>query len=1092
MKILQGFGPERIAFAVLAILCLLLFSCESDKSKQDSATDISTGTTLFEKINRVNSRIQFSNTITENATNNYFSYNYFYNGGGVATGDVNRDGLIDIYFSGNQVSNKLYLNKGNFEFEDVTRQSGTGVSGLWSTGVSMVDINADGWLDIYVCIAGKPQNPEQRKNLLYINQKDGTFKEMAEAMGLADFGYSTQAYFWDFDKDNDVDVYIVNHRVDFSNNSKISSEIARDIRPETSDQLYRNDNGRFTNITASAGIANKAWGLSASVADYDGDGWEDIYVANDFLEPDMLFINQKNGTFLERAKELMKHISFYGMGSDVADINNDGLLDLYVLDMVSEDHVRSKRNMASMSNDNFWNMVKYGFHYQYMLNTLQLNNGQGSFSEISNMARVAQTDWSWAPLIADFDQDGYQDIFVTNGIKRDVTDNDFKMRAQKVAASGEELSADRALGLMTSARVKNYAFRNRGDLIFSQAQKKWGLDDALNSNGAMYADFDNDGDLDLVVNNLDAPASIYKNNCANDEVLRIRLIGPPSNPDGIGAQIYVVTDEFVHTSAVYPCRGFMSSGIGDIIIATEKKAINTLEIVWSDGKRQHLKEIPHQDILEISYTNAIDKAAREKKSKLFSEADDNLGITHLALENNHDDFTSEILLPHRQSRLGPAMATGDMNGDNYEDLIFGGPFGQERWVYLQNKEGKFQASKFPGSNKEDVDCALFDADNDGDLDVYFVCGGNEFKPGTANYQDELWLNNGTGAFTKSAALPTMPISGRSVAFGDLEGDGDMDLFIGGGSRPQNYPESENSFLLRNDNGKFTDITPESLRNPGILSTAVWHDLDTDGDQDLIMAGEWTPVMWCENNDGQLGAPRPLSGANGWYQSLHVTDIDGNGKMDILVGNIGLNNKFHPEPNKPLHLYQHDFDDNGSKDIVLSKDKGSEKLPVRGRECSSQQMPFILEKFPTYQAFAEANLSEIYGDQLDQALHLEAHVFSHLAFMQNQSGSYKSVVLPNAMQRSPVMGFQEIEIADSPYFLYAGNFYPAEVETVRYDAGIGGLMAYTNNEFTTLSPEQTGLYLDADIRKIEVIELANNKQAVIAASNNGAVQVFVAN
>ena len=1086
-------GPWILICLVAIFLASGCKQDTSDSSQEVLTESINTAptSTLFSAIKPASSGIQFRNTINESSTENYFSYNYFYNGGGVAVGDVNNDGLVDIYLSGNQVSNKLYLNKGDFTFEDVTFTSGTGVSDRWSTGVSMIDINTDGWLDIYVCAAGAPADSKKRQNLLFINQHDGTFKEQSEQYGLADLGHSTQAYFWDYDRDNDLDVYVVNHRIDFKNNSKIDSEIARDIQPATSDQLYQNNNGSFVNVTASAGIANKAWGLSASVADYNDDDWPDIYVACDFLEPDLLYLNNKNGTFREASKEVFKHISFYGMGSDVGDINNDGLMDLFVLDMVSEDHIRSKRNMASMSNDNFWNMVKYGFHRQYMLNTLQLNNGNGSFSEISNMAGTAKTDWSWAPLIADFDLDGHQDIFVTNGIKRDVTDNDFRIKAQQVVNSGESLTADKALSMMTSAKISNYAFRNNGDNTFDKVQKRWGLDARLNSNGAMYADFDNDGDLDLIINNIDAPVSIYKNGVKSDDIIRIKLEGPQNNPNGVGATVKIQLDNETHVRSFYPNRGFMSSSAGPMSLAVNVDNILSAEVIWSDGRRQILTSLEQNQINTISY-KAASESKNKKQTTLFSVANNNLGIDYAAVENEHDDFINEILLPHRQSRLGPTMSVGDVNGDGLEDIFFGGPLGQNRSLFIQRKNSSFKKlSMASGKNKEDVGSILFDADGDTDLDLYIVCGGNESVLNSKVYADELWLNDGQGQFTRSTSkLPAISASGKVVTAGDYDGDGDLDLFVGGGAQPEHYPLPDRSYLLQNNNGSFKDVTPKELKKPGIVSAAKFNDIDDDGDQDLIFTGEWMPVKLSMNENGKFKSPVDILPSNGWFQHIAVVDVNQDGKKDIIAGNIGLNNKFHPTPDHPLHLYFADFDDNGKSDIVLSKDKGNHKLPIRGRECSSQQMPFITEKFPTFQSFAEANLSEIYGDKLADAYHVEAHNFGHQLLLQQTDGSFKSQQLPNHMQQAPLMGFSEINVEGGTRFIYAGNFYPAEVETVRYDGGIGGLVSWNEKTFESMHPIESGLYLDGDVRHMEVIKLANNRQVVIAACNNSTPQVFI--
>lgn len=1072
----------------LLVLLAIVSACSNEKEQKEShdSKDKTSGEALFTSLPPTTTNILFRNQINESATNNYFSYNYFYNGAGVAAGDINNDGKIDLYFSGNQTANQLYVNEGDFSFKNVSEAAGVAVADRWSTGVSMVDINADGWLDIYVCAAGTPSNPAQRKNQAFINQKDGTFVDEAEKLGIADAGHTTQAYFWDFDKDNDLDLYVVNHRVDFKNNTKIDSEIARDIKPETSDQLYENVGGTFKNITAKAGISNKAWGLSASIADFNADGWPDIYVACDFLEPDMLYLNQKDGTFKEASKEVFKHISFYGMGSDVADINNDGLLDLYVLDMVSEDHIRSKRNMASMSNSNFWSMVRYGYHYQYMLNTLQLNNGNGSYSEISNMAGTAKTDWSWAPLIADFNQDGYQDIFVTNGIKRDVTDNDFKTRAQKVIDAGEQLTADRALALMTSTKISNYAFKNNGDLTFSKSQKRWGLDQSQNSNGAAYADLDNDGDLDLIVNNMDATASIYRNS-SNKKSIQIKLNGPNSNKNGIGARVEFEVDNETYAREVYPSRGFMSASTGDMLIYAPTSP-KSATITWSDGKKE-TKQV-NGNTIAFNYTDATSESNANSATTLFVNAPSNLGINYQHRENAFDDFKKEILMPHRQSQFGPAFCTGDFNNDGKEDIFYGAAKGGGRSIYFQGKNG-FSAKPFMSAPvKEDVAATAFDANGDGLLDIYIVCGGNESPTRSKNYDDELWINSGKGQFRPASNVPKFRVSGRCVTTADIDGDGDQDMFVGGGAIPQFYPEAERSYLLINEKGKFIDKTPDHLKKPGIVATATFADMDDDGDDDLLISGEWMPVLFYENENGSFKAPQDLTNENGWIFQLATHDIDNNGKLDILVGNVGKNNKFHPSSDRPLHLYFADFDNNGQKDIVLSKDKGDHELPVRGRECTSQQMPYIQDKFPTYQEFAEADLNEIYGKKLDEAYHLQAHDFAHFVLLQGNNGKFTKKSMPNSTQRGPIMSMQPITIDNETFVAFGGNFYPTEVETMRYDGSIGGLLTWKDDALEVMPATSSGIYLNNDIRNIAVVSLNNQKQAIITASNNDKPLVYV--
>jgi hypothetical protein len=1083
---------------VTSVLCFFLIACGSETDKSTEANnqtvpDPNTVQMYFESVPAAESGIAFSNSLEETESNNYFTYNYFYNGSGVGVGDINNDGLQDIFFSGNQVPNRLFLNKGDLQFEDITVKAGIRHDNGWSTGVAMVDINADGWLDIYVCRAGQSKNPELRTNLFYLNNKNGTFTESAKQWGIADPGHSTQAYFFDYDRDGDIDLYLVNHRTDFNNNSKIDSEIARDIRSEFSDQLYRNDGKQFRNVSQQAGIVNKAWGLSASIADYNEDGWPDVYVANDFLEPDFLYINQKDGTFRESLKEHFKHISFYGMGSDVADINNDGLMDLMVLDMVASDHQRSKRNMASMSNSNFWALVKYGFHYQYMLNTLQLNNGNGSYSEIAQMAGVSQTDWSWGPLIADFDCDGWQDIFVGNGIKRDVTDNDFKIKVSEINATRESIALDELLGLMPSAKLKNYIFKNKADLTFEKKQDDWGLSEEKNANGGAYADLDNDGDLDLVINNLDEQASIYENKLNSKNYLSLKLLGPKENPNAIGAVVELTYDDKIICREKYPCRGFMSSSEGPIHIGINPGASKTnVKVTWSSEEVQDFGELAFNQIHELKYSTDKSAGAPIAKTKpIFQRIQpQSLGITYRHIENLYDDFIKEILLPHRYSQHGPHISVGDIDGDGYDDFFIGGAIGSPGEIYLQQANSTFSRIEVEAlkedANFEDMGSVLFDADGDGDLDLYVVSGGNEYPAGSSAYQDRFYVNEGFHRFRKAnEQLPSINSSGMAVCAGDVDNDGDLDLFVGGRVVPAAYPEVPRSYLLINNEGKFENRTPTELQYPGMITDAVFADLNSDDQLELILSGEWMPITQVTFEGSKIDVQQLMEGSdNGWYQSIGIADVNKDGLLDVFAGNIGLNNKFHPTSERPLHVYQHDFDQNGKKDIVLSKDKGDYKLPVRGRECSSEQMPFIKNKFPTYQAFAEANMEEIYGDELKNALHFTAGDFSHKLFLQKEAGVYDELELSNSIQRSPIMDFLNLE---DGRVIYGGNFHMAEVETVRYDAGIGGVLTWKEG---LSEVSMIGLDLSGDVKDMAVINLANDGKLLLVAVNNSNPKLYL--
>lgn len=1091
----------------LYLAILILSGCTYEENKKVAEQELP----LFQLLDPAKTGVQFANYINESVELNYFKYNYLYNGGGVATGDINNDNLPDIFFTSNQGENKLFLNKGGLVFEDISQVAGISGFGGWSTGVSMVDINDDGWLDIYVCRSGYFDDPAMRTNLLYINNKNQTFSESAEAYGLNDGGQNTQAYFFDFDKDNDLDMYLVSHRVDFQNTGKVVLMANQSISAHYSDKLYRNDGKVFTDITSKAGIANYTWGLSASIGDFNNDGWEDIFIANDFLQPDILYINNKNGTFTNRLPEFMKHTSFYSMGSDMADINNDGYLDLYVLDMVSEDHKRSKRLMAAMSNDNFWSLVNIGYYYQYMLNTLQLNNGNGSFSEISQLAGVNKTDWSWAPLFADFDLDGWVDLFVTNGIKRDVTDNDFKITlAREVQSRGNQLPIDEVMNLLPATRISNYIFRNKGNLTFEKSTEQWGINTPVNSNGCAYADLDNDGDLDLVVNNLDEVAYVYENRLATQKnIVEIKLEGPVGNQMGIGASVVLETESGIQQRQNYRTRGFQSS-VSDCLLfgLGNDQEIKAVIVTWPDGKVSKMDVIKRYSPITVSYQDAEFPLTEPDDRNLLRDISAMSGFDFLHQENDYDDFVKEILIPHRQSQNGPCLSVGDVNADGMEDVFVGGAAGFPGALFLQNENGQFaKAIDQPWNadlESEDVGSLLFDADNDNDLDLYVVSGGNEFDIGDKRYADRIYLNNGKGKFTKSSnALPLITSSGQAVVAGDIDNDGDLDLFVGGRVVPGKYPYSPRSFLLRNDGGKFTDITEQwapSLAFAGMITSAVFSDFTGDGKVDLVVAGEWMPVKFMENTGHQfvdVSTSLGLEKSNGWWYSITSADLNQDNIPDFILGNIGKNCKFKASEEHPFHVYSNDFDQNGSNDIVLSYEKNEQLLPVRGRECSSQQMPFISTKYRTFASFAESDLQEIYGSEsLQKALHLEAYQLGSCLLLSKAKGEYSIQLLPNEAQFSPIRSVivSDIDGDGNVELALGGNMHGAEVETVRYDASIGlVLLGDGTGQFRPLPVNKSGLYAPGDVRQMSLIRLKKEKIfGIIVANNQGKLQLFESN
>ncbi len=1118
-------ASRKILYGTLLLLGLLgggvlVYSLMDDTGVLDAHAS----TTTFTSLPATYTGVTFQNEVSDQPDRGLQFYDYFYNGGGVAIGDLNNDGLPDLYFCGNDVPDRLYLNKGNLQFEDITQQAGI-KTGNWSSGVTLVDLNNDGLLDIYVCKSGPYLKPEDTANELYINQGNNRFSEQAAAYGIADNSRSTQATFFDMDRDGDLDLWVMNHALRKRGaGSDEWLERAQALSPEDYGRecstLYRNDgNQQFTDISAAAGIRKIGFGLGIAVHDFDEDGWLDVYIANDYFIPDFMFFNNGDGTFTDKADLKLGHSPYYAMGCDAADINNDGLTDLMVVDMTPADHVRNKTLMASMDVQGFMYLTKrLKYVPQYMYNSLYLNQGFGVMSDIGLFAGVSQTDWSWAPLLADFDNDGWKDIMVTNGYRKDTKNNDWRnglneLRQRKGAAYSP---ADYYEHLQKADvnPVQNQLFKNKGGLEFESVEEEWGFTTPSFSNGAAYGDLDLDGDLDLVINNLDLPAFVYRNNTSEQKqsnFIRFQLRDGKSSQASMHAKICLYTGEQMQCNDQCFTRGYQSYvepivhfGLG------QTSRVDRVVIDWNDGQRSTI-EHPQINQLHLIDKNKIAQQPYERKAKAGSFANITNGYLNPAFrhqENEFNDFAKEVLLPHRQSMLGPAIAVGDVNGDGLEDFYVGGAKYQASALYLQSNDGHFNQQAVTAfsqdRNYEDGGAAFLDVDGDADLDLYVASGGGGDLEGEEELlQDRLYLNDGKGGFQRATdRLPLISSSTKAIAVEDWDKDGDLDIFVGGRTSPGNYPLPPTSYLLINDQGTFTDQTATlapTLRQAGMITAALWADTDADGKNDLVVVGEWMPISVFKNTGSGLEINNEIAGlenTTGWWNSLAMSDFDGDGDQDIVAGNIGLNNKFHPSPEKPLYVYAHDFDHNGVLDIVLSKIYNGKKVPVRGKECSSEQMPFLNEKFPTYASFANADLTSIYEEEeLQEAVQYEAVNFASL-YLENQgNGNYKITALANEAQLAPINGIvvKDFNRDGKPDMILAGNRMQTEVETPQYDAGKGlYLQGIGNGKFiTSIKMEDTGLFLHDDVQDLKLIHLgANRVPGFLIANNNNKLELYV--
>ena len=1104
--------------------------------------------TLFQPVSSKHSGIHFANTIVENDSVNPIDLTNIYNGGGIGVGDFNNDGLEDLYFTGNQVANRLYINKGNFKFEDVTDAANVNGEGKWCRGASVVDINNDGLPDIYVS-ASILRDPEKRRNILYINEgsdKSGVphFKDMAAEYGLDDTTHTTMAAFFDYDNDGDLDVYLVVNQIIKGNNPSVFRPIIKDGSFPSTGRLYRNDwdsalgHPVFTNVTKQAGVTTEGYGHGVNICDINRDGWKDIFVTNDFNSNDLLYINNHDGTFTNKATSYFKHTSANGMGQDVIDMNNDGLSDVVELDMNPEDNYRKKTMLGVANYHTYQNSDYFGYQYQYVRNSLQLNQGPGLrqndsigdpvFSDVSFFAGMAETDWSWTPLVTDFDNDGRRDIIVTNGFPRDVTDHDFIAFRRESSTIASE---DYVLSQIPQVKIHNYAFHNKGDISFDDVTDKWGLTTPSFSNGSVYADLDNDGDMDMIVNNINDEAFVYENttntkNKINANYLKIKFKGDKNNLNGLGAwsEIYYNKDQkqFYENT---PYRGYLSSiepgaffGLGKIT------SVDSVVVRWPGDKKQVIKNVSTNQTLTVDIKNAnlpdSWNIAPIVKDALFADVTSPSGIKYVHKEKDFIDFDRERLIPHKLSQYGPGLAAGDIDGNGLDDICIGGSADSSGKFLLQQPDGKFIIKDFPGVNgkdpktPEDMGLLLFDADGDGDLDLYCASGSDEFPANTNKYQDRFLINDGKGNFsTDSLALPVNYISKSCVKAVDFDNDGDLDLFIGGRCLPGKYPMPVSSFIYRNDskNGKikFTDVTADvakDLQNIGMVCDAIWTDFDNDGWTDLVVVGEWMPITFFRNDHGKfqnVTAQSGISNQVGWWNSIAGGDFDNDGDIDYIVGNLGANSFFRASDKYPVSVYAKDFDNNGSTDAILTvflkdrnKDAVRKEYTAMNRDDIVSQLPGVRKKFLTYKEFAGADVHQIFPeDQMKGALVVHANNFKSCYLRNDGKGKFELIPLPDEAQMAPLNGMVVDDFNGDGNLDVAlnGNDFGNEVFDGRYDAMNGLLLL--NDGKGDLKPQtilQSGIFIPGDGKAL--IELKGPGQAYLlaASQNRGPLKLFKRN
>ena len=1094
----------KLAYSSKKLLCLLIvifYSCNPAKDK------------MFTLMPSSVTGIKFKNPLQETEQFNVLNYGYLYNGGGIAIGDINNDGLTDIYFTGNMVGSRLYLNQGDFKFKEIAKKAGVFAEGLWNTGTTMADVNGDGLLDIYVCRSAA-SNPEKRRNLLFINNGDLSFTEKGKEYGVDDPGYATQAAFFDYDRDGDLDLYVLNHSTqEYAGLGKISRHHKKQKNKAYSDKLMRNDNGKFVDVSDEAGMISNilGFGLGLAISDLNNDGWLDLYISNDYNEQDYLYLNNGDGTFSENLEDYIGHVSLYSMGSDIADINNDGYTDIMTLDMLPEGNYRVKMTSGPDNYEKLSHLEKNGFYHQTMRNMLQLNRGGDYFAEIGQFSGVSNTDWSWASLFTDLDNDGYKDLFITNGYRKDYTNMDFMnyvvQEKLNERENNEKIKLTELIEKMPSTVEENYTYKNNGDLTFTKMNKEWGLDQKTLSNGAAYADLDNDGDMDLVVNNIDERAFIYRNNAekfTQNNHLKIVLKGMGKNQFGLGAKVRVTAKGMTQTQELLNTRGYQSSVDYNLIFGLgESNEVDQVEVIWPNQKKQIITAVqPNQKLTLFQKDATLDvKRSNPPKNKLFEEINP-INFTHK--ENNYNDFKREIMLPHMLSTLGPKLAIGDVNGDGLEDAFIGGAKGAVGGIFLQTQSGFVRSNQIDlqvDATSEDIGALFFDADGDKDLDLYIVSGGNEFEKTDPALKDRLYINQGKGNFVKSENnLPDFTSSGSVVKATDFDNDGDQDLFVGGRILPNEYPYAPNSYLLENNGkGVFKDVTEnraKGLKNIGMVSDALWTDFNGDKQMDLMLVGEWMPITLFLNQNGSfknVSEELGFKDTDGWWNSIAQADFDRDGDMDYVAGNFGLNSQLKTSLEHPISIYAKDYDKNGSVDPILSCYDEGKNYPVFSKDDIQQQLTILKNRFVRYSEYADLTIDQVFTpEELKGSKVLYAKTFE-TSFIENLgNGQFKITALPKETQFSPIYGLTTGDFNHDgiPDIIIGGNFTASRVKFGHYDAIKGiCLIGDGSGGFTYLDASESGLMVGGEVRDIQKITTANGEEHLIFSRNNNSPKIY---